>query len=343
MSSEKDNSIDHYEDEISIFDIIKLLKDKWRSLVFITLVCSMIGLLWALLAPKKYEATAHIQMAMVGVSGKDESKTFPVEDPKIFIEKLKLPSFYTEKNYVDCDVTGSANPGADLVKYLKPSLNKNAPIISISYRSDSVEKAHKCVESVIDNIRISQQKLAQPLIDIKASELATLKDKLVVAEDLQAQFILSKKGQLKTAKEKLVDAEKLYSELSSKKMNFDFNDPKFSASTLLLNTLLNTESLIKDLQNQISELEVFLNSPNTPQSAEIKDLKNKINELTITLAEPQTKQASLFVPIHASDNPVEPKPILIITLSTVLGFMLALIWVFLSSSWERHRTGMQSS
>jgi LPS O-antigen subunit length determinant protein (WzzB/FepE family) len=142
---------------------------------------------------------------------------------------------------VSCKVEDSIEPGNVIAKSIKPALAKNAPIISISYKAKNVEDAKKCLESVLNDIRISQNEIAKPILEQRKNQLATLKSKLESAEQITKI-------------------------LSSKKPNFDFSDSKFSASTLLLATTLSKENEVKDLRMQISDLEIALTEPQTKEA-----------------------------------------------------------------------------
>ena len=226
-------SIENMEDEISLTEIIDFFKESWKQLILGAVVGGAIGVGIALLLPSKYQATAYIQVAKVANAD--------VEAPNILLEKLKMPLYYSQKTFSECNVENTTEPGKAIANGLKPTLAKGAPIISISYKEKNIDDAKKCLESVLNDIQTNQNEIAKPIFEQKKNQLLNLKQKLESAE----QFT------------------KL---LSSKKPNFDFSDSKFSSSTLLLATTLSKENEVKDLRVQINDLETALAEPQTKEA-----------------------------------------------------------------------------
>jgi LPS O-antigen subunit length determinant protein (WzzB/FepE family) len=221
------------EDEISLKDIVDFLVESWKTIIltgFLGLVGS-IAYLWV--TPNQYLAIAHFQVARVA--------DFDVEPPATLIEKLKMPMFYSQNTHMACNLMEKLEPGAVIVKTLKLTLVKNAPIITIAFQGESSEDAKKCLESVLDDVRINQNLLAKPILESRANQLLNMKLKLEAAE-------------------------RILKMLPKNNVSFDFSDSKFSASTLLLATTLSKESEIKDLRTEISSLEISLLEPQTKEA-----------------------------------------------------------------------------
>lgn len=271
------------DDEINIVDIFVFFKDGWRWIVSSALVCLLIGTAYAYLQSPKYKATANIQMATV--AGKS------VESHYILNEKLKLPLYYSTETIKACDLDTSPSPGESLAAILEPKINKSAPIVVISFQSTSVNGAKRCIEAVLGDIRTKQNIIAKPIIESKKSLLETLQQKLEAAERIKNQ-------------------------LPIKIPNFNFSDPNFSASALLLSTIMSKE-------------------------IETKDLTNQINDLRLSLADPQTQETSLATPIYASNIEVGPKRSLVILIFTLFGGFAAILFLTLRKAWQKGK--LQSS
>ena len=226
-------SIENLEDEISLLEIVDFFRESWKQILVSGIVGGTLGVGYALISPSIYKATANIQVAKV--AGSD------VETPSILVEKLKMPMYYTQSTFTACNVMEREEPGDAIAKGLKPTLSKNAPIISITYKEKSTEDAKKCLEGVLNDIPTNQNILAKPILESRNNQLANLK-------------------------QKLESAEKILKILSTKNTNFDFSDSKFSASSLLLATTLNKENEVKDLLTKISDLEIALAEPQTKEA-----------------------------------------------------------------------------
>jgi capsular polysaccharide biosynthesis protein len=221
------------EDEISLKDIIDFLSESWKAIALSGIIGGLLATGYAFITPPTYKATANIQVAKV--AGLD------VEAPIILMEKLKMPTYYSIDSYSACNVMDSIEPGEIIVKKIKPILSKTSPIISFSYIEKSPEAAQKCLESILNVIRNSQNLLAKPILE-------------------------SKKNQLLSMKNKLDDAERIMKSLPKKNLSYDFSDVKFSASALLLATMFNKQNEIRDLMTQINDLEISLAEPQTKET-----------------------------------------------------------------------------
>lgn len=264
-----DNNVDS-EDSVNFGNIVQFLKEGKRWILAMAIGCTVIGATYAFLVPPKYEASTSIEMAQVTGT--------PVETSIALAEKLKLPLYYSPATFAACKVENKQpSPGEYLASQLKPLSSKNAPIVSIKFKAESSNIAKQCLEAVLTDVKKNQGFLSKPILDIKKSQLNLLQSKLEAAEKLSAQLPI---GNVK----------------------FQFDDPKFSASALLLATSISKEN-------------------------EINDLRTQINDIQILMAEPQTRETSLITSVYAPDVRVEPKRALVILSSMIGGMILGiLLW-----------------
>ena len=275
MTKISETPIDDSEDEISLLDIIQFFIDNKVFIGAATALSGLVGLILGFWLPPQYEATMNIQMAMVANS--------PVETPSLVVEKMKLPLYFSASTWDVCDTDQEMTPSRTLAKKLNPILNKNAPFIGLSYRAESPDAAKKCLQAVLDDVRNKQQIIADPIIKQKQTYLLTLKDKLAAAEAVAKFF-------------------------TSQKQDMQFKDDRFSANALILATRLSKENEVKDLRNQIVDLEISL----TP---------------------PQTQETFLAAPLFASPQKVAPSKSLILAIALMAGFMLGIFGVLVRKAW----------
>ena len=275
MTKISETSIDDSEDEISLLDIIQFFIDNKVFIGAATALSGLVGLILGFWLPPQYEATMNIQMAMVANA--------PVEAPSLVVEKMKLPLYFSASTWDVCDTDQEMTPSRTLAKKLNPILNKNAPFIGLSYRAESPDAAKKCLQAVLDDVRNKQQIIADPIIKQKQTYLLTLKDKLAAAEAVAKFF-------------------------TSQKQDMQFKDDRFSVNALILATRLSKENEVKDLRNQIVDLEISL----TP---------------------PQTQETFLAAPIFGSPQKVAPSRSLILAIALMAGFMLSIFGVLGRKAW----------
>lgn len=275
MTKISETPIDDSEDEISLLDIIQFFIDNKVFIGAATALSGLVGLILGFWLPPQYEATMNIQMAMVANS--------PVETPSLVVEKMKLPLYFSASTWDVCDTDQEMTPSRTLAKKLNPILNKNAPFIGLSYRAESPDAAKKCLLAVLDDFRNKQQIIADPIIKQKQTYLLTLKDNHAAAEAVAKFF-------------------------TSQKQDMQFKDDRFSANALILATRLSKENEVKDLRNQIVDLEISL----TP---------------------PQTQETFLAAPLFASPQKVAPSKSLILAIALMAGFMLGIFGVLVRKAW----------
>jgi capsular polysaccharide biosynthesis protein len=255
------------EDEISLKNIIDFLADSWKAIMLCAIAGGLLGLGGGVRTPPTYQATAYIQVTKVA--------GIEVEAPATLVEKLKMPTYYSEKTHAACNVLENLEAGAVISSSLKPAWLKTAPIITISYRQASPEDAEKCLEGVLDDVQVNQRLIAKPIFESKTNQLVNLKLRLE-------------------------SAQKIVNVLPKPNTVFDFSDSKFSASTLLLTTILSKENEVKDLQNQINDLEISLSAPHT-------------------------KEAFLTTPIYSPKKNLSPKPTRFLLMGLMSGVFIGLL------------------
>ena len=172
------------DDEISLIDILLFLQASFRNVVKSLLVCLLAGGAFHFNVPKKYEATATIEMAKVAGE--------PIETPAVLLEKMKLPLYFSPATLQACGADGMPSSQVNFVGKIKPSANKSAPFVSFFTQAPSVQEAKACLNAVIANLSNNQDAIAQPLLQQKKQRLQQLSEKLKLAEEVQKNMILRK-------------------------------------------------------------------------------------------------------------------------------------------------------
>lgn len=95
MSEQSYSSIP--EDEIALKDIVNFLVESWKTIILMGLLGIVGSSMYLLVTPNQYEAIANIQVAKV--VGSD------VESPAQLVEKLKIPTFFSQKTFSVCGVS----------------------------------------------------------------------------------------------------------------------------------------------------------------------------------------------------------------------------------------------
>jgi hypothetical protein len=222
MISQSKQQIEDNE-EISIIDILLFLKASGRNVLISTIVCFLIGVAYYFAAPKIYEATVTIQMAMVAGE--------VVETPQALLEKIKMPLFFSSSSLKACG-SDDISLQSKFADKLKPAINKSTPFITLSALMPSAQEARTCLEAVVNEIKNSHNDLSNIVIGQKNKKLFNLNVQLKLAEDTAKNFQISKD-------------------------NFNKMDPEFFAR------ILANAAEINDLRRRINILEAELTPPQT--------------------------------------------------------------------------------
>lgn len=220
-------------------DFIEVIKENKGWIVAAAAVSAACGLAYGLLMPPQYEAVADIQMASVAGT--------MVEAPAVLAEKLKLPLYFSGATLKSCEMEESPLGGKELSNRLKPSVNKNAPFVSIQFRGKSAAKAKTCLASIVGDIQKRQELLAHPSLEVKKNQLNTLEQKLAQADSLRKSFPVEN-------------------------LKFNVDNSQFSAAALMIMTSLSKDSESKDLRNQLSDLQIALKEPQTKETQMVTEI-----------------------------------------------------------------------
>ena len=187
MSEEtvQNSEADNYE--INVWEAIGRLMSGWRWLAG----GGGAGLLGAIailtLVPARYEATAVIQPATIGMIATTTTLTtttaMPVEAVAQTLERLKLSTFYRDGIVKSCQ----ADSAKELLDNLNASVIKGNNLISIRFTALSREAAENCVEQIVLDLTQFQASIAAPLIKELEGQQATTKQQLDELDRFLAQ------------------------------------------------------------------------------------------------------------------------------------------------------------
>ncbi|GIZ51314.1 Wzz/FepE/Etk N-terminal domain-containing protein [Noviherbaspirillum aridicola] len=236
-------------DEVHLTQIVRFLKNGWRWIAGTTVLGLALGLALAFMIEPKFVASATLQMALVA---KD-----PVESPGTLAENLKLPGYYSRETIAACGLDGAARPRDALARGLKPSVNKNAPYVTIYYESTDGDEAERCIRKVVEHIRGKQEQLAKSALESYQVQLANSRKRLEELDHLRADL-----------------AQKADSALAG-------SGAAASSTGFLLSALAATNETSKELQTEIFHLERLLGPLYTKQTEATSGIDTQRNGKTL--------------------------------------------------------------
>jgi hypothetical protein len=171
--------------EFGLIDFIQFFILNKLSIVIGTCACGVLGLIYGLIFPQKYEVTAYVSLATVGGQVIESSQTVR--------ENLKLKNYLSAETLMTCNTDQVVNYRSKAVKNLSSQLNKNLPLIlTLSFHHSSKQAAIQCLDAVIADIIRHQKIFTDPMIKQKYDYLATLKGELVLIEQVEKLLLTNK-------------------------------------------------------------------------------------------------------------------------------------------------------
>ena len=226
-----------FDDEISIADIIHFFKSHKKMILIFIIIGALLGGLYGNFTVPVYKGSVLISPAKI-------AGTFVV-NPKVTVTKLDMNSYYSKETFLNCnpdfykDKDKDKDIDYDITTLVKASVTKDGDLIQLLMQDKNKTVIKDCLNSMVDDIRISQSIIAEPLIQLKNNELTLLEEKLKNAEEFKVKL-----------------NEKLIKELKT-------NSERLSVDIVYSNMILFNSKDIKETIAEINKVKIDLSSEQT--------------------------------------------------------------------------------
>ena len=224
-----------FNDEISIADMIRFFKSHKKMILIFVIIGAVLGGLYANFTEPTYKGSVLISPAKI-------AGTFVV-NPKVTVTKLDMNSYYSKETFLNCNPDfykdKDKDINYDISTLVKASVTKDGDLIQLLMQNKNKTVITDCLNSMVDDMRISQNKIAEPLIQLKNNELTLLEEKLKNAEEFKARLNENQIKELKT------------------------NGERFAADLLYTNMILFNNKDIKETMTAIYKIKTDLSSEQT--------------------------------------------------------------------------------
>lgn len=174
-------------DEISLIDILRFLKGAYKTILIFGVIGFLAAIIYLVIAPKKYEATAQILMAQIGAANNNNLNPLGIniEEPALLVSRMSLPTSFSPQVISACGFDGKSEPGAALAKSIKLSPAKGVPnVVELKTVAPSREAALGCADAIFELIKTTQMQILAPYIQEAKIKLADDEARLDKAKDL---------------------------------------------------------------------------------------------------------------------------------------------------------------
>jgi len=332
----------YYEDEISLIDLWLVLVRRKKLLFTIFLLIVVLGLALAFVTPKKYGYSTSIEIGSRVI----QDRVQPIESPETLLAKIQesyipfVQSQYRNQNQSDKKIYGiSARvpKGSQLVVLESKGVESVSEIFKDLQQRvvNEVKKDHKRIIEVIrKELEIARNEAVSQLEELKDQE------RLLMASDKRLNDVVKMvTRQLEEAKQDLATAE------NSRKRSVKEATNEARAMTLLM-----LDSGIKSQRERVANLEERL-------VVEIAEDQDRLAKEISGNKRAQQNQLAKIARVDAQlDNLVETRALLspmqsmeptglakrvILAIAMVLGFIIAIMAVFIAEFLQKAKQQME--
>ena len=230
-----------FDDEISIADIIHFFKSHKKMIFIFVIIGTLLGGLYGNFTEPFYKGSILISPAKVAGAF--------VVNPKVTLTKLDMNSFYSKETFLNCNPNfykdKDKDVDYDISNLVKASLTKDGDLIQLQMQNKNKTVIKDCLNSMVDDIRISQSIIADPLIQAKNIDLKILVEKLKEAEAFKVKLNDIQIKELRT------------------------NSELFSVDLIYTNMILFNSKDISEIITGINKIKIDLSSEQTKPASNI--------------------------------------------------------------------------
>jgi LPS O-antigen subunit length determinant protein (WzzB/FepE family) len=302
-----DNKADILEDEI---DLKELFKTIWNKRVFILIVTSVITLLAIVYVNIKtpiYEVKALVE---IGTYKTETNQNISIDDADILAKKLSTIFIDLRKNINDKEF--------EITKTIPLKGMKN--FIEISSEAKSNTDAINGLNEVIEYIKKDHLLI---LNDIKEKNEAELKNLELTIKNIKEDKIVNIDKKIELYTQNILNLEEQMKYVTEVLQNITKLDPSISALKLMekrdiSNAIIENKSTLFDLTEQKENL----------LNVQINKLLERKKLFEVLSLPYNLKNSEIVGKILVDDKPIKPKKILIVVVTFITGFILAIFAVF---------------
>jgi len=323
QTQKESHRIEHYEDEIELIDILRVIW-KWKYFILAgTIACGLAAAIISFSIPKIYRIDMTLQPGIVSI---DE-----------YGKKVNIDSVENIKTIIETNVLKS-----EIVKYLqirniknsskslkfKVSIPKQSEIMKVSYESGRVDFGINVLEVLYQALREKYDELVKYYRDNYDKEIQSVKAEFDILEAESVSF----KQRVKRAQKRIKELESLINNIDKnnniliRQRNDVVQNKKKENKSLLAvlynNTIQQNLSLANQYRNDIKE---YLNRIEEKDIIDIKRRYRKQelfkNIRILECSKGSVQNIKILQPPTATAHPIKPKIKLNVILALVAGLL----------------------
>jgi LPS O-antigen subunit length determinant protein (WzzB/FepE family) len=308
MNKIENENIRYQEDEIDLRELFRTLMKNKKIIILITLAVTLFAVVYALMAPKVYEAKAILKIGEYALEGPNKKVT--IADASELSKELEILFIDILKNKKD------RNASIENITLLKNQKN----FLEITANGSSNETVQAEVQKVIEYVHENHKKILNDVKNIYEVKVKQIDGKLMIL----------KTKTLPALNEKIDRYKKDIKNYEANFLDVQDNLKSIKSSNPTLATMqINEQRYLADILIKLKDsLEQFENQKNSIEVIEIEKLEEDLKSLKVLMEPYNYKNSEVVGTIMINDHPVKPKKKLIVIVAFVTGFILSIFLVF---------------
>jgi len=247
------HKVEHYEDEIALIDILRVIW-KWKYLILIgTAVCALLAAIISFSMPKIYRINMALQPGIVSINKTGQ---------KVHIDSSNNIKTIIETNLLHNEImkyfqkSHSINL-SNLPKF-KVTIQKGSNIVKVSHETEHIDSGINILKALVEALQEIYEEIIKIYWDKYDKEIQSKKAEIAV---LEAESTFSKQG-LKREQERIKEIETIIAEMAKnniiliREKNKAIQNKKNRDTNLLAfynNTIQQNQTLFNQHRNDIKE------------------------------------------------------------------------------------------
>lgn len=296
------------EDEIDLRELFKTLVKHKIKIVLITLAVTISAVIYALSAPKVYEAKAILRIGEYKIANSNDK--IVVSDANVLSKELEILYIDILKNQTDRE--------AKTERIEVPKNQKNFLEITANGSSNKAVEAE--IQNVVDYVQVKHKKVFDDVKSLNETK----------AKQIEGKLMLLKTKTLPSLKEKIDRYKKDVTIYEANFLDVQNNLKKIKDSNPTLATLqINEQRYLADIIIKLKDsLESFESEKNNIEVVEIEELEEGLRVLKVLMEPYNYRNTEIVGAIMTNDYPIKPKKSLIVAVAFVTGLILSIFFVF---------------
>lgn len=308
MNKTEYENIRYQEDEIDLRELFRTLVKNKKIIILVTLAITLSAVVYALMAPKVYEAKAIIKIGEYALEGTNKKVT--VADASELSKELEILFIDILKNKKERD--------ASIENITLPKNQKNFLEITANGFSNETVKAE--VQKVVDYVQENNKKILDDVKNIHEAK----------AKQIEGRLMILKTKTLPMLNEKI---DRYKKDIKNYEVNFldvQNNLKSIKNSNPTLATMqINEQRYLADILIKLKDsLEEFEGKKNNIEVIKIEELEEELKSLRVLMEPYNYKNSEVVGAIMTNDYAIKPKKRLIVVVAFVTGLILSIFLVF---------------